>query len=197
MKLSCLPVTFFSEIIEGRMSVFEWAQMGASLGLDGVDISILFVQGNSPEKLYEIRRQIELIGMRIVMVTSYPDFTHPDPARRKKELILEQHVVETAALLGAEMVRVTSGQAYPETSRQDGIAWAVEGLCKLQESTRGSGITLVYENHSKPGAWAYTDFCEPPDIFLEIVRGTAAAGLGCRIAGTCAPPHQRMAVGGG
>jgi sugar phosphate isomerase/epimerase len=178
MKLSCLPVSFFSEIIDGRMSVFEWAQMGASLGLDGVDISVLFVQGSPPEKLQEIRRQVESIGMRIIMVTSYPDFTHPDPAQRQKELILEQQVVETAVLIGAEMVRVTSGQAHPETSRRDGIHWAVEGLCKLQESTRDSGITLVYENHSKPGVWAYTDFGEPPDNFLEIVRGTAPVALG-------------------
>jgi sugar phosphate isomerase/epimerase len=36
----------------------------------------------------------------------------------------------------------------------------------------------VYENHSKPGVWQYTDFGEPPEIFLEIVRGTAPAGLG-------------------
>jgi len=178
MKLSCLPVSFFSDIIEGRMSVFEWAQMGASLGLDGIDISILFVQGSSPEKLRKIRRQVESIGMRIVMVTSYPDFTHPDPAQREKELVLEQQVVQTAAALGAELVRVTAGQSHPETSRQDGIAWAVDGLCKLQESTRDSGVTLVYENHSKPGLWAYTDFSEPPDIFLEIVRDTAAVGLG-------------------
>ena len=178
VKLSCLPVSFFSEIIEGRMSVFEWAQMGASLGLDGVDISILFVQGCSPEELRQIRGQVESIGMRIVMVTSYPDFTHPDPVQREKELFLEQQVVETAALLGAEMVRVTSGQAHPETSRRNGIAWVVDGLRKLQESTRGSGVTLVYENHSKPGVWEFTDFCEPPDIFLEIVHKTADVGLG-------------------
>jgi hypothetical protein len=42
MKLSCLPVSFFSDITEGSMSVFEWAQMGASIGLDAIDISILF-----------------------------------------------------------------------------------------------------------------------------------------------------------
>jgi sugar phosphate isomerase/epimerase len=73
---------------------------------------------------------------------------------------------------------VTAGQAHPETSRQAGIAWAVEGLCKLQESVRDSGVTLVYENHSKPGVWDYTDFSEPPDIFLEIARSTADSGLG-------------------
>jgi sugar phosphate isomerase/epimerase len=37
---------------------------------------------------------------------------------------------------------------------------------------------LVYENHGKPGAWAYTDFSQPPDIFLAIVRATPPVGLG-------------------
>jgi sugar phosphate isomerase/epimerase len=39
-------------------------------------------------------------------------------------------------------------------------------------------VTLVYENHAKPGAWRYTDFSQPPEIFLEIVRRTAGSGLG-------------------
>jgi sugar phosphate isomerase/epimerase len=51
-------------------------------------------------------------------------------------------------------------------------------LIRLVEATRGSGVTLVYENHAKPGAWEYTDFSQPPDIFLEIARNTAMAGLG-------------------
>jgi sugar phosphate isomerase/epimerase len=36
----------------------------------------------------------------------------------------------------------------------------------------------VYENHAKPGAWQFTDFSQPPEIFLEIARQTAADGLG-------------------
>ena len=80
--------------------------------------------------------------------------------------------------LGAELVRVTAGQAHPGVGRAEGIEWASEGLCRLVESARGSGVTLAYENHAKPGAWEYTDFCQPPDIFLEIARRTSAAGLG-------------------
>jgi sugar phosphate isomerase/epimerase len=178
MKLSCLPVSFFSDIIDGRMSVFEWARMGASLGLDAVDLSILFVKDRTPQKLQALRKEVESIGMRIAMVTSYPDFTHPDAAQRDKELLSEREVVDVAAALGAEMVRVTAGQAHPETPRETGIAWAIQGLRCLVESTRGSGVTLVYENHAKPGTWVYTDFSTPPDIFLEIVRGTADVGLG-------------------
>jgi sugar phosphate isomerase/epimerase len=178
MKLSCLPVSFFSDITEGRMSVFEWAQMGASIGLDAIDISILFTPDHNPQTLATMRRDVESTGMRILMVTSYPDFTHPDAAQRERELALEQEVVSVGAALGAQYVRVTAGQAHPETGRAEGISWAIQGLRRLAESTRSSGITLVYENHAKPGAWTFTDFSQPPDIFLEIARAIDDAGIG-------------------
>ncbi len=159
MKLSCLPVSFFDDILKGRMSVGEWAQMGADLGLDAIDLTILFVSDRSRAALAALRRDIEAAGMRVAMVATYPDFTHPDPAQRERELTLEQEAVVAAAALGAALVRVAAGQAHPETGLEE-------------------GVTLVYETHAKPGVWDYTDFSQPPDIFLEIVRRTAGVGLG-------------------
>jgi len=177
MRLSCLPVSFFTEITSGRMSVKEWARMGAELGLDAIDLSILFVPDRSLKTAALMRREIADCGMRVAMVTSYPDFTHPEAAQRSLEFALEQEVVAIAAELGAELLRVTAGQAHPETGRAEGIAWAAEGLSRLAETTSASGVMLAYENHAKPGAWTYTDFSQPPEIFLEIVRLTAQSGL--------------------
>jgi sugar phosphate isomerase/epimerase len=178
MKLSCIPVSFFKEIIGGSMTVAEWARMGKEIGLDAIDVSILFVPDRSRSAVAGLRKSIEAAGMRVAMVASYPDFTHPDAAQRARELALAQEVVEVAAGLGAEMVRVTAGQAHPETGRENGIRWATEGLRTLLDRTRKSGVRLVYENHGKPGVWTYTDFSQPPDIFLAIVRATAEVGLG-------------------
>ena len=178
MRLSCLPVSFFVDIIAGRMSVAEWARMGAELGLDGIDLSILFVPDRSAAAVAALRRQVEDAGTRVVMVTSYPDFTHPDAAQRARELANAQEVVAVAAGLGAAMLRVTSGQAHPDTGRADGIAWAIAGLRRLAETTQHLGVTLVYENHSKPGAWTYTDFGEPPANFLAIAAGIADSPVG-------------------
>ena len=178
MQLSCLPVSFFDAILAGRMSVAQWAAAGQAAGLDAVDLSILFIPDRSPATAARLRREIEHLGMRVTMVTSYPDFTHPDAGQRERELEQAQNTVAVAQALGAQLLRVTAGQAHPQTSRADGVAWAAAGLTQLAERTRGSGVTLVYENHAKPGAWTYTDFSQPPELFLEIVRRTAEAGLG-------------------
>jgi sugar phosphate isomerase/epimerase len=177
MRLSCLPVSFFADIIAGRMTVGEWARLGAEVGLEGIDLSILFVPDRSPAGVAALRREIEAAGIGVVMVTSYPDFTHPDPLQRERELELEQEVFRVAAGLGAQYVRVTDGQAHPETGRAEGVAWAVEGLSRLVESVRHTGVIPVFENHAKPGAWQYTDFSQSPDVFLEIYERTAEVGL--------------------
>lgn len=178
MKLSCIPVSFFRDIIGGSMTIAEWARMGKELGLDAIDVSILFVPDRSRSAVMGLRKDIEAAGIRVAMVASYPDFTHPDAAQRDRELASAQEVVDVATGLGAELVRVTAGQAHPETGRADGIRWATDGLQRLVERTRQSGVRLVYENHAKPGAWTYHDFSQPPDIFLAIVRATGSVGLG-------------------
>ncbi len=178
MKLSCLPVSFFEDIISGKMKLNEWACIGAEAGLEAVDLSILFLPELTLSAARAARQQIQSAGVRVAMLTTYPDFTHPDAMQRQIELDKECHAVSLAAELGAELIRVTAGQAHPETGLQEGVHWAVEGLRQLVEQTKGEGVRIVYENHAKPGAWQYTDFSQTPDIFLEILSKVDHPGLG-------------------
>ena len=159
------------------MSIREWALEGARTGLDGVDLSVLFLKSRNPEYLDKTRREIEEAGVRVAMVTTYPDFTHPDPEEREHQLAKLQEDIVTASRLGADLLRVTAGQAHPGVGRREGIEWAVNGLSKATEFARAYPVKLAYENHAKPGAWQYTDFSHPTDIFLEIVERTARFSL--------------------
>jgi len=177
MKLSCLPVSYFRDIIDGRMSIKEWAREGSRAGLDGIDLSVLFLKSRSADYLDKMRQEIKETGIRVAMVTTYPDFTHPNPVERERELTKLEDDIVTASRLGAELVRVTAGQAHPGVGRHDGINWAVNGLTRAMEFARGYPVKLAYENHAKPGAWQYADFSHPTDIFLEIVERTANISL--------------------
>lgn len=177
MKLSCLPVSFFDEIISGKMSLGEWARIGREAGLDAVDYSMLFVKAHTPVYLREIRKEIEKEGMQLAMITTYPDFSHPDRLQRERELEYLKADIAVTSELGAKYLRVLAGQAHPQTSRAEGITWAVENLKCACETADKLHIKLVYENHAKPGAWDYIDFSHPTDIFLEIVERTRDADL--------------------
>jgi len=178
VKLSCLPVSFFQQIIDGEMTVAEWAQMGAEVGLDGIDLSVLFLKSLEPAYLDKMRQEIESAGMGVAMVTSYPDFTHPDPAERQRQIELERTYIEAVGRLGSEMIRVTSGQAHPGLNEKEGIRWALEGLKACEEAGQKAGVRLVLENHGKPGCWEYSDFDQPTHIFLALAEGIKDTTIG-------------------
>jgi sugar phosphate isomerase/epimerase len=178
MKLSCLPVSFYPDIIAGRMSLGSWARTGVELGLDAVDVSILFFPDHSARALAYVRREVEDEGTSMGMMSTYPDYTHPDPAQRAREIDLARETVDVAAALGVRYVRAIAGQAHPGTGRAEGLAWAVEGLRKTTEHAHGTGVTVVYENHDQAGVMKYPDFSARQDVFLEIVAATARFDLG-------------------
>jgi sugar phosphate isomerase/epimerase len=170
MQLSCLPVSFFEDIIDGRMSIGDWAEIGAEAGLDGIDLSVLFLDSLEPTYLDDTRRAIESAGMQLAMITSYPDFTNPNPEVRRQQIDLERRYIRAAGQLGAELVRITSGQAHPGLEEENGIRWALEGLKACESAGEEAGLRLVLENHGKPGCWEYTDFDQPTHVFLRLAE---------------------------
>lgn len=177
MKLSCLPVSFFGDIIADNMSVKAWAEMGQELGLDAVDLSVLFFKRLDSAYLAGFRKDIESAGMKVAMVSSYPDFTHPDPAERKKQLEEEKAYIEAVGEIGGEMIRITAGQAHPGLREEDGLCWAFDGLMACEDTARKCGVRLMFENHATPGCWPYPDFDYPTHIFLTLARQLEQSGI--------------------
>ena len=177
MKLSCLPISFFRAIITGAMSLGEWARTGREVGLDAIDVSMLLIKAHTPSYLKGIRREIEAENMSLTMVTTYPDFSHPAALQRGRELEYLRSDIAVASQLGAKYLRVTAGQAHPQTPLKEGIEWVVENLKYACEICENYGVKLVYENHSKTEAWEYLDFSHPTEVFLEIVEKTENSDL--------------------
>jgi sugar phosphate isomerase/epimerase len=171
MKLSCLPVSLFPEFTEGRLDIVGWAKIARETGFDGFDISVMHIKNHTPTYLGPLKKQIAEVGIPVVMVSSYPDFTNPDASQRQREAAYLEYNMAVAAELGGKYLRVLAGQAHPGVGREEGIARAVEGLRHATTTALKYGITLVYENHAKPGAWNYIDFSFPPDIFLDVFNG--------------------------
>lgn len=194
MKLSCLPVSYFDQIVAGAMPVEAWAReaaglalrLGASTGpegasgqaLDAVDLSCLFLQSLADAYLDEMRESIEGAGMRVAMLTTYPDFTHPDPGKRQRQIEQERAYIAAAGRLGSELVRITAGQAHPGLDEEAGIRRALDGLTACEEAAQKAGVRLVLENHGKPGCWQYTDFDQPTHIFLALAEGIRGTTIG-------------------
>lgn len=177
MKLSCLPVSLFSAIINRQMSILEWAEQGKQIGLDGIDISLLFIENHSPAYLGKLTRGLKEAGIPLVMAATYSDFTNPDPVQREREMDYLRRDIALSSELQVRYLRVLAGQAHPGTGRAEGVKWAVENLIQADETARKYAVRLLYEDHSKPGAWDYWDFSYPVEIFLEICEGLRGTGI--------------------
>jgi sugar phosphate isomerase/epimerase len=171
MKLSCLPVSFFPDLVKGTMTLGEWVQMARSFDLDGFDLGIVLIQNHTPTYLARLSGELSEAGMGIAMITDYPDFTHPDEKQRERELAYLNRDIALAGQLGARYLRVTAGQDHPDVSMKDKISHAVEYLRRAAPFAQQHGVTLVLENHSKPGAWDHFDITYDPEAFVRVVDG--------------------------
>ena len=177
MKISCLPVSLFGEICDGKMDIVQWARKARELGYEGIDISIMFLKNRTPTYLNKLKSELAQIGMPIVMMTTYPDFTHPDPLQRQRELDYLISDVALASEIGIQYLRILAGQAHPEMGVEQGIEHVIDNFRKIAPYGKQYGVELLFEDHAKPGAWDYVDFCFPPDIFLRICQGIRDTGI--------------------
>jgi sugar phosphate isomerase/epimerase len=164
--------------MSGQMSVKEYAQLCKSLDLDGFDLGIILIKNHTPVTINSLKRDMIETGIDLAMITTYPDFTHPDAMQREREFEYLRHDIALASALGAKFLRITAGQAHPEMPISKGIDLVVDYFHKIAPVAEKYGVKLVYEDHAKPGAWEYMDFSNPPDIFLSIAGQIKGTGIG-------------------
>ena len=161
----------------GELTLQDWFEFAASLGLDGADISVVHLDSLDAAYLRDVQACARDCGLRIPMLVTYSDFTHPDAderARQAQDLV--RHIA-AAHELGASFIRVTAGQAHSGVSREEGVDWAVAGLTAALPYAHEAGVTLAYENHTRGYGWTRNDFSQPAAIFLDIARRSEGTGL--------------------
>ena len=168
-RISVFPKFAFDQLVAREMSFDQWIRDAATLGGEGIEHYDGFFPSLDPAEVDRIRTLIDETGQVTSMVCFSPDFTHPEPAERARQVERQKAAIDLTVRLGAEHCRTLSGQRYPGLSRADGIARTVEGITRSLEYAERRGVTLCMENHYKDGTWRYPEFAQPEDIFLEII----------------------------
>jgi sugar phosphate isomerase/epimerase len=105
------------------MTLFEWIDLAATLGVEGVEMYPGFFESFERDYLDRVRDHLKSRNLEAPMMCASPDFTQPDPAARDKEIAREKEVIDVTAHLGGKFCRVLSGQRREEVSRADGVRW--------------------------------------------------------------------------
>jgi sugar phosphate isomerase/epimerase len=177
-RICVFPKCYFDDFTEGRRSYEQWIHDAATLGGEGVEHYDGFFPSLAPADVDPIARALEETGQITSMICFSPDFTHPDPDERHRQVERQQAAIDLTVRLGARHCRTLSGQRHPGMTRAVGVARAVEGIHRSLEYAERHDVVLCMENHYKDGTWRYPEFAQPEDIFLEIIERIDSAHFG-------------------
>ncbi len=170
-KLAAFPKAFMRPLCkDGTMTLREWVDLAAPLGLDGLEYYSGMLELADPARWADARRTVEARGLVIPMLCCSPDFSHPDAEFRRVEIEKEKHWIRMAAALGAGFCRVLSGQRRPELTRDRGIELVAQSIEACLPEAERCGVTLVIENHYKDDFWSFPEFAQKMDVFCELVE---------------------------
>jgi len=170
-KLAAFPKAYIRPLCrDGTMTLREWVDLAAPLGLVGLEYYRGFHELADPANWAGARRTVESRGLVIPMLCCSPDFSHPDAEFRRAEVAKEKNWIRMAAALGAGYCRVLSGQRRPELSRAQGLALVIECIEACLPEAGACGVTLILENHYKDDFWNYPEFAQKMDVFCELVE---------------------------
>src|SRR6266702_3691195 len=150
------------------MSVFEWIELAATLGVDGLEFYSGFLRDDA-DFLDQVKDALDSHRLVMPMLCCSPDFTQPDPALLTAEIEREKRMIELTAFFGGRYCRVLSGQRRPSLDRAAGIAQVVHVIHGLLPFAERHGIVLTMENHYKDNYWEYPEFAQKMDVFIEII----------------------------
>ncbi len=177
-RISVFPKCYFDELTDGRMSFEGWIRDAANLSGEGVEHYDGFFGGLDAAHVDPIVRAMEETGQVTSMICFSPDFTHPDPDERRRQVERQKQAIDLTVRMGARHCRTLSGQRYPDLSRADGIARTVDGITRSLDYAAQRDVVLCMENHYKDGTWRYPEFAQPEDIFLEIIEQIDSPNFG-------------------
>jgi len=168
-QLAAFPKCYIDELcVHHTMTLFEWIELAATLGVDGLEFYSGFLEDNE-SFLQEVKISLGKHHLQMPMLCCSPDFTQPDPAELRKEIEKQKRMIEIAAFFGGRFCRVLSGQRRPELSREAGVTQVVRVIRGLLPFAEKHGVILNMENHYKDNYWKHPEFAQKMDVFAEIV----------------------------
>lgn len=129
-----------------EMDVLQFCRWAATTGADGVELLNIFWK-NQAEELDHVREILSSAGMAVAAYDATNNFVLADASARAGQIAQVKEDIRTAAALGAQVVRVFSGDLSPGVSFEQAKAWIVDALKECAAYAAGFGVTLALENH--------------------------------------------------
>jgi len=154
MKLSCIPICFFDDLINTRtLSLGDWVQMARELDLDGIEMYKPYLSEDQRDKdsMSRISDMIHSTGLEVSMFTSYADLSLPESTERDHQMASIRWDIDAAVIFRTSIVRLTAGRWRGGQSAEDTLRFVAKGLKANLDYAEEKGIILALEDHPEVG----------------------------------------------
>lgn len=173
IHLAAFPKCYMDELCVTRsLSLLEWIDLGATLGVEGLELYAGFFPSLGRAYLETVRAALTRHQLAMPMFCASPDFTRPEAAERLEEVERMKEMIDLVAFFGAaapRTCRVLSGQRRPTISEDEGVELVVDCIQQLLPHAAERGVILAMENHYKDNYWTYPEFAQHGPVFRRIV----------------------------
>src|SRR6266699_2178881 len=98
-RISVFPKCYFDELYEGRRDYLAWLRDAATLGAEGVEHYDGFFRTLDEAGLEPVRRVLQETGQISSLLCFSPDFTHPVPAERARQVERQKTAIDLCVAL--------------------------------------------------------------------------------------------------
>ena len=160
----------------------------AELGVEGVDVLQVQMDGEAPGYLRKLKRHAFVNGVDLISLSIHQGFVSPDPKKRQRNIDHTVKCLELAHELGIPCIRLNTGRwgtiksfdalmaargiepVLPGHTEDEGFKWCIDSIQKLIPIAEKLGVHMALENH-----WG---LARTPEGLLRIVKAIPSPWLG-------------------
>ena len=147
MHIGCCAYSYRQYLTSGEMSLEDFIDLAAELGLDGVELTSYYFPTTEASYLHSLKRRCLVNGLDVAGVATRSRFTLASADERAEQVAMVKQWIGHAVELGAPGLRVFAGNT-PEGYKDDDVfPWVVEALSDCASTAGERGVVLALENH--------------------------------------------------
>ena len=185
LSISSYSYWHFKEI---KFPIEKVIDEAAKLGVEGVDILHMQMEGEDNRYIQELKRRAYLNGIAFTCLSIHQGFVFADKDERQKNIDKTKNCIELAAKMGIPCLRLNSGRwntiksfddlmknrgiepILPGYTEDDGFKWCIDCIQQCLPAAEEYGVLLALENH-----WG---LCSTPEGMLRIKKAIDSPWLG-------------------
>ena len=147
MRLGCAAYSYRDLFRAGELTLFQFVDACAAMGLDGVELTAYYFADTSRPALNELKRHCHRRGMHILGTAVGSNFTHPDDDALRSQIEMTRAWIDHSVALGAPCIRVFAGNVPEGWAEDAAVNRCVACLREIVPYAADRGVLVALENH--------------------------------------------------